>query len=365
MKISLIIPLYDARQTGWRPLASALHQTVGHWEVDVVAVLGRATVDDLPLDADALALLRHCAAVVHVDADPRRADMEIPLLLAGYGKASGDLLYFMEGHTILEPDACATIAAYFDDRPHTQIAWAPRNHHSDTTLGALIGVHSKHHEYLAAERGGFWLGANSVITRELFEQLGGLDPAYMRFAERVLSERMHRAGIAIGRLPKPLATHHDDMPTAQLIAIGAAAGKAKFRYYNVQVAVAGEEPARVRHPIYLGANHAAIALMLLPLSWLLAQCLVRAAVGMARIPVSAAGIQKAAAYRLFVLGFGFADLSGYCAARLRAARMRRKPSGSAANAAPALAQPRSMKIARPRSMKIARTQPLKIARTRS
>ncbi len=348
MKISLILPLHDARQTGWRPLASALQQSGGHWEVEVVVVLGRAAADDLPLDADALALLRHCAAVVHVDADPRRADMEIPLLLAGYGKATGDLLYFMEGHTILEPDACATIAAYFGERPHTRIAWAPRNHHCHTPLGALIGVHSRHHECLAAERGGFWLGANSVITRELFEQLGGLDPAYMRFAERVLSERVHRAGIAIGRLPKPLATHHDDMPAAQLIAVGAAAGEAKFRYYNAPVSEAGEAPVRVRHPIYLGANHAVVGLMLLPLSWLLAQCLVRAAVGMARItagaagiPAGVAGIQKAAAYRVFVLGFGFADLWGYCAARLRAEHLRRKPGGSASNAAPALAQPRS------------------------
>lgn len=325
VKISLIIPLFDARDTGSQALESALRQDGDPAEVEVIAVLGRA-VDSEPLP-DA-ALLRRCAAVVHVDADTQRADQEIPLLLAGYGMATGDVLLFMEGHTVLEPDACATIAAYFRNHPQAQIAWAPRNHRSRTALGALIGIHSRRHESLAAEHGGFWLGANSVITRSLFEQLGRLDAAYLRFAERVLSERVQREGISIGRLPKPMATHHDDMPVAQLIGIGVAAGEAKFRYYNRQGSARDDtpdgEPVRIRHPVYIGANRAALARMLLPLSRILARCLLRAAVGVF-------GIGRGLAYRLFVLGFGFADLSGFCAARLRASRVRlaRRDSGTA------------------------------------
>jgi hypothetical protein len=345
LKISLIIPLHDARRAGWQPLESALRQKSELRDVEVIAVMGRTADGEPSPEADVLALLRRCDAVVHVDADPCRADAEIPLLLAGYGKATGDVLFFMEGHTVLEPDACATIAAYFRDHPQTQIAWAPRHQYGRTPLGALIGIHSKHHESLAAERGGFWLGANSVITRDLFEQLGRLDAAYLRFAERVLCERVQRAGIPIGRLPKALATHHDDISTTQLVAIGAAAGEAKFRYYNVPVSGPASRPddgpVRVRHGIYHGANRAAIALLLLPLSRILAQCLLRAS-------VRVLGIRNGLAYRLFVLGFGFADLSGFCAARLRSTRVLFVQRHTATHAGPGLAPPRPLGIARTR-----------------
>lgn len=311
MKISLILPLFDRRTAAWRQLESALAQTLPREQYEVVVVVAQPRGSEAATDVHAEALLRQCDAVVRVDADPARPEQEIPLLMAGYARSTGDLLFFMEGHTELAPDGCAMIAAHFRDNPQSRIAWAPRIHRHTSALGLLIGMHSKRHERRARERGGFWLGANSVITREYLDRLGGLDPGYMRFCEHVLSERIRQENMPIARIAAPLATHYDDMPLAQLIGVASAAGEAKYKYYNAPVAGAGT--VRVRHPIYLAARHPAFALVMYPLA-----CLLRAGL----LSAAAAWVRTARdpAYRLYVLGFGFADISGYCRACLRAAR---------------------------------------------
>jgi hypothetical protein len=177
-------------------------------------------------------------------------------------------------------------------------------------------MHSKRHERRARRRGGFWLGGNSVITRQLFEHMGRLEAGYMRFGERVLFERVVREKIAIGKLEMPLSTHYDDMPVSKLIDVAAAAGEARFNYYNFPISGAGAGPVQVRHRIYLYANHDASALILFPLAWALRVVFLRAAIGFCRF-------NRTWAYRFYVLGFGFADLSGFCKARLRAVRERR------------------------------------------
>jgi hypothetical protein len=311
MRISLILPLFDRRTAGWRPLETALAQSLPREQYEIVVVIGNDLGNEPAVDAHADALLHRCDAVVRIAADPSLPENEIPFLMAGFARATGDLLFFMEGHTELATDCCETIAVHFRDNPQSRIAWAPRIHRSTSPLGLLIGMHGKRHEQRARELGGFWLGANSVITREYFEHLGTLDARYMRFGERVLCERVLREGVPIARLALPLSVHHDDMPLSQLIGVATAAGEAKYRYYNAPVA--GAAPVRVRHPVYLAANRAAFALALYPIAWMLREGLLRAAIVLVR-PA------RNLAYRLYVLGFGFADLSGYCSARIRALR---------------------------------------------
>jgi hypothetical protein len=314
MKISLILPLYDRRKAGWKALESTLHQTFDRTGYEVIAVAGRTLAEELAKEPEAEALLRQCDAVVHLDADPDRLDQEIPFLLAGYAKSTGDLLVFLEGHTVLHRDGCAAIAAYFRDNPQSQLAWAPRVHRSESPLGLLIGMHSKVHERRARARGGFWLGGNSVIARELFERMGGLEAAYMRFCERVFLERVVREDIAIGRLDMPLSTHYDDMPLSQLMDVAAAAGAARLRYYNVPIPGAGR--VKIRHWIYSLANRDGLALLAFPLCCVLRSFFMHGAIGLCRF-------SRTWAYRFYVLGFGFADLSGFCRERIRAMRARR------------------------------------------
>jgi hypothetical protein len=317
LKISLILPLFDRRTAGWKALESALAQTLPRDQYEIVVVIGRPFGDEPATDAHAEALLQRCDAVVRIDADPTRTDQEIPFLMAGYASSTGDLVFFMEGHTELAPECCAVIAAHFRAFPESRIAWAPRIHRSTTPLGRLVGMHSKQHERRVWECGGFWLGANSIITREYFEHLGRLDADYMRFCERVLGERVLREGVPIARLAMPLSIHHDDMPLTQLIGVAIAAGEARYRYYRAPPAGAGAGPVEVRHGIYLVAKHGAGALLLFPLARLLGPFLLRAA-------VAAVMTRRSLGYRLYVLGFGFADLSGYCRERIRSLRAQRR-----------------------------------------
>ena len=317
LKISLILPLFDRRNAGWKPLESALDQTMARGDYEVVAIVGRAFGGASTTDAHAEALLQRCDAVVRVDADPNRPDQEIPFLMAGYAKSTGDALFFMEGHTELDPNCCAMIAAHFRDHPRSRIAWAPRIHRSTTSLGSLIGMHSKRHESRGREHGGFGLGANSVITREYFEHLGRLEAGYMRFCERVLFERVIRENVAIGRIESPLAIHYDDMTLSGLIGVATAAGQAKYKYYNSPLSGAGAGTVQVRHGIYLVANRAAGALILLPLA-----CLLRGV--FLRVAIALCSTSRKSAYGFFVPGLGFADLSGYCSARIQALRAARR-----------------------------------------
>jgi hypothetical protein len=313
LKISLILPLFDRRNAGWKPLESALGQTMARGDYEVIVVVGRAVGSESTTDAYADSLLQQCDAVLDVDADPNQPDQEIPFLMAGYARSTGDALFFMEGHTELDPNCCAMIAAHFRGHPQSRIAWAPRIYRNKSPLGALIGMHSKCHEGRVAEHGGFTLGANSVITREYFEHLGRLEARYMRFGERVLFERVLRENVAIGRIELPLAIHYDDMPVSQLIEIAAAAGIAKYRYYNSPLSGAGAGPVTVRHWIYRLANCAAGALILFPLAAVLREAFLRAAIVAYRTG-------SKSAYRFYVPGLGFADLSGFCSARIQALR---------------------------------------------
>ncbi|HQR09909.1 MAG TPA: glycosyltransferase family 2 protein [Casimicrobiaceae bacterium] len=316
MKVSLILPLYDRRDAGCEQLRSALGQSVDRSSYEVVVVVGRLPGAPPAVDAQEAELLRECDAVVDFAGDPNRPDLEIPMLLAGYARSTGDVLFFMEGHTVLDRNCCAMIAAHFRDNPGSRIGWAPRVHRNATSLGSLIEQHSRVHERLAHTRGGFWLGANSFVSRDLFEEMGRLDPNYLRYSERAFLERVVRAKVEIGTLSAPLATHHDDMTFAQLVAVADAAGQGKFKYYNSAGTGADSNPVRVRHWIYLLANRDASALILLPLALALGNTLLRVAIGLRRFN---AGL----AYRLFVPGLGFRDLSGFCSARIRAGRAAR------------------------------------------
>jgi hypothetical protein len=101
------------------------------------------------------------------------------------------------------------------------------------------------------------------------------------------------------------------MSLPQLMGVASAAGEAKHRYYNFPAPDAG--PVRIRHGIYRVANHAVSALILFPVACLLRGFFLRAAIRLC-------ATNRGWAYRFYVLGLGFADLSGFCLARIRAAR---------------------------------------------
>ena len=309
MKISIVLPLFDRRNAGWKSLESALGQEYPRDRYEVIAVAGREHETGVD-DPAVAALLARCDAVVRTDIDTRNVANEIRLYQAGYERSAGDVLFFVEGHTVLEKRCCAIIAGFFEQHPDAALAWAPRINHGESRLGELVSMHNLRHEQRAAAGGVFSLGANSVVTRRTFERLGGFDTRYLRFSETALYHRAQDEGIAIGTIREPLATHYNDMPARHWRQLVTRAGEAKFSYYSALFARDGDARRRVRHAAYRFANRDSRARLLYPLFRLAGS----AFLGLA---TAATPISRALAYRLYVLALGFTDLSGFCHARIR------------------------------------------------
>ena len=311
MLISIIIPIFDRRSTGWKALESALAQAFDRAQYEIVTVVGVTREKD----AKFLQLLQRCDSVVSIDADSDNAASEIHFYIAGHRAARGDVLFFVEGHTELLPDCCANIAAYFRQYPESAIAWAPRINRNRTRLGAIIGQINLRAEAVARHQGWFSLGANCVITKSLFVELGGFDPGYFRGNENALFERIRRHRIPIGRIETPLVVHDNDIPRKLLVDAALVAGRGKFNWCTAEQAAGNiDGPASRRYGVYRHVSHPWTAWMLDPafralghVTLLLATCACR--------------VSMALACTLYVTAQRSFSASGFCQAR-RAAQKR-------------------------------------------
>lgn len=311
MLISIIIPLFDRRSTGWKAIESALAQTLDRSHYEIVAIVGAMPGEDARLGQ----LLQRCDTTVAIDADSGNAASEIHFYIAGERAANGDVLFFVEGHTELLPDCCANIAAYFRRHPDSAVAWAPRVNVNRTRLGAIIGQINRRAESVALRQGWFSLGANCVITKSLFAELGGFYPQYFRGNENALFERIRQQRIPIGRIEAPLVMHDNDIPRSLLVDAALVAGAGKFNWCtSEQAAGNGDGPAIRRYRLYRHVSHPLTARLLDPAfralghaSLFLATCVSR--------------VNLALACTLFVTAQRSFSASGFCRARLASARL--------------------------------------------
>ena len=310
MRISVIVPLFDRRGTGWKALESALAQTLDRARYEVVAVVGRTTDGDARL----LPLLQRCDTVVSIDADAGRAGSEIDFYIAGERVARGGVLFFVEGHTELLPDCCAHIAAYFLRHPDSAIAWAPRVNLNRTRLGTIIGQINVRAESVARRQGWFTLGANCVITKAQFAALGGFDPRYFRTNENALFERIRQLRIPIGRIETPLVVHDNDIPRKFLREAAFVAGAGKFNWMaSEQAAGTVDGPASRRYRVYRRLSHPLTSWAVDPAFRLLGHCALFVATCVSRFNLALACTLYLAAQRSF-------SASGFCRARRASAR---------------------------------------------
>lgn len=301
MDYSIVVPLYDCRDAGTLALQSALAQRFARRRFEVIAV-----VDARSRAAWPEALLARCDQVVAVDADFASVESEIALFGAGSRDARGEWLYFIEGHTVLDPGALRAIERHVLLHADCAIACGRRLNHARTRLGLLVGGNNDMHEARARQRGNFTLGANCVVRRSTFLRLGGFEPRLLRFNENVLYERATDAGLRIDAIDAVLCTHHNDTGFGWLRRLLVATGRAKARHYAQSSA--GGRPARVRHPVYrwLGSRSAAL-LAAVPL-WIAGPALIAVAMSLVRrFPGSAQAVYRC--------GVGCTDVSGFCLER--------------------------------------------------
>jgi glycosyltransferase involved in cell wall biosynthesis len=307
--ISIILPVFDRRNAGWRSLQSALSQDFPRERYEVIVIVGR---DGASFDADPVAsgLLAACDRVARTDLDTADVANEAALYAAGVEQARGEWIFFMEGHTALEPGCCRTIDAYARAHPGTAMAWAPRINRDSTPIGRLVTLHNLRHERRAAAAGTFSLGANSIIRRDVLARLGGFDPRYQRFAETAILRRARAGGVAIGRIDTPLAAHFNDMDIAHWQALVTQMGEAKRAYYDALRERGDDLREHVRHPAYLVAAPPWAARLLRPLFRL-------AGAAMLRLALASRALNERLGSALYVPAVGFTDLAGYCRERRR------------------------------------------------
>ena len=299
VEFSVIVPLYDCRDATTKALRAALAQTLPRHRYEVIAVVDARR-------ARPEGLLAQCDHVVACDADFGAVESEIALFAAGSRAASGEWLFFTEGHTVLEPDALSAIAHHLEREPGCAIVCGRRRNHARTRLGRLVGGNNDAHEARAQRHGDFTLGANSPIRRDAFVALGGLDPRFARFGETVLYERALARGMRIDAIDAVLCTHHNDLGLSWLLRLLVATGRAKARHYaGID---RGGTRARMRHPVYRWLSAPTVGLLAAWPLRLAGFVLIVAAMALAgRFPVGAQAVYRA--------GVGCADVSGYCGER--------------------------------------------------
>jgi len=328
---SIIVPLFDCRDAGTRALESALDQAFPRDRYEVIAVVDANARAQWPNE-----LLARCDRVVAVAADFAAVESEIALFDAGARRACGDYVYFIEGHTVLAPRALAAIDAALAANPACVLACGRRTNHSTTRLGSLVGANNDVHEDRARAQGGFTLGANCVIRRSAFVSLGGFDAKFQRFNESVLFQRVRDARLPLVAIDATLCTHHNDAGFLWLVRLLVATGHAKSRYYK-SLHDAGLPP-RPRHPVYrwLGsAPAAAVAVVPLRIAGPL----------LILISMSLAWVLPRVAAKIYRVGVGFTDVSGFCAERAFGERRAVVPARSGASSVTS-AQARSLRKAR-------------------
>lgn len=322
MKISIVVPLFDRRNAGWKALESALSQNYPRDRYEVVAVTAR---DETGMRDPAVgALLARCDAIAHTDLDAATTASEVELYRAGHRQCTGDLVFFCEGHTVLHEDCCSLIDEHFARNPACDIAWAPRLNHAVSPLGRLVAMHNDRHQQRALAAGVFSLGANSVIRGGMLDALGGLDARYLRFSETALFHRALQRRVVIGRIRAPLATHYNDMGGGLWLQLAQDSGAGRHAYYEDVLARGQHGGARIRHPVYVHARRAGIAALLAPLLRASGAILLGAA-------VLALRLEHRIAYRCYVLALGCTDLAGYSRACAQQASRRRARRHAASN----------------------------------
>jgi hypothetical protein len=254
-------------------------------------------------------LLAQCDRVVESNADFGVVESEIALFAAGSRAASGDWLFFTEGHTVLEPDALAALAHHLEREPGCAIVCGRRRNHARTRLGHLVGGNNDVHEARAQRHGSFTLGANSPIRRDAFAALGGLDARFARFGETVLYERALAARMRIDAIDAVLCTHHNDLGLRWMLRLLVATGRAKARHY-AEVGRGSKRP-RMRHPVYRWLRAPAAAVVAAWPLRLAGPALILAAMALVRR-------WPGFAQTVYRVGVGCTDVSGYCGERASA-----------------------------------------------
>ena len=324
MKISIILPLFDRRNAGWRSLESALSQRHPRDRYEVVAVTAR---DEPEMRDPAVgALLARCDAVARTDLDPSVTANEVELYRAGHRRCTGDVVFFCEGHTVLHEDCCSLIEEHFLRDPGCDIAWAPRLNHAVFRSGAwsrctTIAISG------ARSRPVFSRSALTASSGEAFSmRWAGSTRVTCASARRRCFIARCSAAAVISQIRAPLATHYNDMTEELWLQLAQDSGAGRYAYYDDD-ARAGAGRRNPDQASGLSACEAGVGRRLARTGAARAS----GARSRLRTAMRALRFERRIAYRCYALALGCTDLAGYSRACAQQASQRRAKQDAASD----------------------------------
>lgn len=198
--VSVIIPVFNGRDT-LKPCLTALNQTTyPHWECIVV--------NDCSNDDSAKVAAQMGAVVMNLSAQKGPAVARNQ----GAREAKGDLLFFIDADILVKPDTIAQVVATLKAHP-TIVACFGSYDDQPTQPNFLSQYRNLQHHYVHQqsnpEASTFWSGCGA-IKKEIFWQLGGFSEtlfARPSIEDIELGYRLKTAGYHI-RLEKQLQVTH-------------------------------------------------------------------------------------------------------------------------------------------------------------
>ena len=209
--LSLVLPLPDHRGLADRSIRSwAVEQTLPRDRYDVIVVTDGST----PIvEAQVSALLRPNDRMLSV-----APGTEAHFYVAGAREARGRWIFFSEAHVLGAPDCLeqvvrALLATGDVRRWHAEV-WGSRGTRLDAARSGssseCLGLR------LAPDHWSRLFLRGSAVSRQAFQDVGGLNPEYGLFAEPDLAARLHAGGYRLGYAPDALVRHLNTSNTAEL-----------------------------------------------------------------------------------------------------------------------------------------------------
>ncbi len=214
MKISVVIPAYNAEQTIGRTLDSVLAQTRAADEIIVI--------DDGSADATADIIRTYGGKVRLIQQE--NAGVSVARN-AGIEAASGDWIAFLDGDDEWLPDKLKYQSEHLQQRP--ELTWIYSNfyrkepaaeqlqlaHVNPNLMNVLVG--GAFEDYFRAYVNGAYAWTSVLMIRkDVFGKTGTFEPGMKRAQDNDLWFRIAYQVPRIGYLPEPLAVYHLDTPAS-------------------------------------------------------------------------------------------------------------------------------------------------------
>ncbi len=202
MKISVVIPAYNAERTLGRAIEGALSQGLPDTEVVVV--------DDGSTDGTArVAAGYHVKCVSQKNAGPAAARN------AGWRAASGDVVVFTDSDCVPGPGWLAALAEGLEDESAGAVTGSYDIANPERLLPRLIHEEIKDRHTAYGRYVKFFGSYNVAVRRVVLEQTGGFDEGYRRASgeDNDLSYRILKLGYRIAFAPEALVGHYHTTKT--------------------------------------------------------------------------------------------------------------------------------------------------------